>query len=386
MDHFRILTEITRISQNHEKFHRRSSSHFADDQESGEETPHYHSKLVQNRKLRIPLIRYRTMGEAKAKNGSKIAEIAGENSLSMGDFLKLEPWDLRHKMNRKIVTAFTFVPDKFKNGPWIPAATWSLFIAYCLVVYLTIDANIAYYASSDGNTGIMNEFIGDKTYPAFTVEWYYNVTLFFWMSYIMWLIYSTYRSIGPWVTFTVLSWTMMTTRHGLCALAPFVPSVRLLIGILRFSVLLTASVTFVVWNFALMPLLTFVLLKGEKRKGFLKFAFSWRLCQIHLFNIVYAYLNCVWAEPKSQGLHIGDINAAVVYLLTYILFYYCILDRMGVQLYPIFSPRTYMCLPSLVMAIGLCYYNYVFWDKILTGQDEINREDGISFYDMILLF
>jgi len=302
------------------------------------------------------------------KSNDKKAEIVPDNSLTLSDFFKPEPWDLRHKTDGKVIKAFRFVPDKFKEGPWIPAVTWSLVVTICLVLYFTIDANIKYYAS-DGSIGITNEFVGDKTYPAFTVEWYYNAALFFWMTYIMWTMYNDYKSFGVWVTFTVLSWTMMSIRHGLCALAPFLPSLRLWIGILRFPVLLTSTVTFTVWNFALMPVITFVLLKGEKRKGFLKFAFSWRLWQIHILNILYAYLNCVWAEPKTQGLHMGDVNVAVVYMVTYILFYYCILDRIGIQLYPIFSPRTYMCLPSLVMAVGICAGNYLFWDKILTGNE-----------------
>jgi hypothetical protein len=93
--------------------------------------------------------------------------------------------------------------------------------------------------------------------------------------------------------------------------------------------------------------------------------FGWTLCQIHIFNIVYAYLNCIWAEPIKQGLHLGDVNAGVVYIIAYILFYYFILDRIGVQLYAIFSPRTYIAIPALVMTIGICVGNYFLWDKIL---------------------
>lgn len=300
----------------------------------------------------------------KGKNSNEKKE--PDDSLTLGDFLRLKPWDLRNKTDGTVIKVFKFVPDRFKEGPWIPAVTWAIVCTVCLVVYFTIDANIKYYAS-DGNNEITNEFIGDKSYPAFNMAWYYNVAMFSWMNFVSWTMYSDHKSFGAWVTFTVCSWTIMTIRHGLCALAPFLPSLRLWIGILRFPVLLTSTVTFAVWNFALMPVLTFGLLKGERRSNFLKFAFSWRLWQIHIFNVLYAYLNCVWAEPKNQGLHIGDLNAAVVYMMTYMLFYYYILDRIGIQLYPIFSPRTYMCLPSLVMTVGICGGNYVLWDKILKG-------------------
>ena len=324
-----------------------------------------HHSLTYNRKRANQQFTYNIMCDGKDSNEKKAAKDP-ENRLSLSDFCKLKPWDLRHKTNGRVITAFTFVPDRFKEGPWIPAATWAIVFTLCLVFCFTIDANIKYY-NSNSNSGIMKEFVGDKSYPAFTVTWYYNVALFSWMSYVAWSMYNDYKSFGAWVTFTVLSWTMMCIRHGLCALAPFLPSLRLLIGVLRFPVLLTSSATFGVWNFVLMPVLSFGLLKGETRSRFLKWAFSWRLCQIHILNIFYAYLNCVWAEPKNQGLHMGDVNATVVYMVSYILFYYCILDRIGIQLYPIFSPRTYMCLPALAFAVGLCGGNYVFWDKILTG-------------------
>lgn len=286
--------------------------------------------------------------------------------LSLKDFADpRKPWDLRdYLQDDSIEKAFKFLPERFKEGPWKPLVTLTIVIIICLIAYLTIDANIKYYVS-DGNTALMKEFVGDKSYPAFTMEWFYNVSLFFWMSFVNWAIYSTYSSFGPWVSFTMCSWTIMCIRHGLCSLAPFLPSLRLLIGILRFPVLLSASVTFGVWNFVLMPVISLVFLKGERRTGFLKYMFGWTLCQIHIFNIVYAYLNCIWAEPIKQGLHLGDVNAGVVYIIAYILFYYFILDRIGVQLYAIFSPRTYIAIPALVMTIGICVGNYFLWDKIL---------------------
>lgn len=291
-----------------------------------------------------------------------------DKKLSLGDFFKLKPWDLRDKADPSIRFMFKFLPQSFTEGPWKASATWTMIFIACLVLYLTIDANIKFYSSNSENA-IMKEFVGDKSYPAFTSAWYYNATMFFWMMFVSWAIRSKYTSFGPWITFTLWSWTIMTLRHFLCALAPFLPSLRLFIGILRFPVLLSASVTFGVWNFVLMPVLTMGLLKGERRSKFLQFAFKWTMSQIHLLNILFAYLNCVWAEPSKQGLHLGDVNAAVVYIMTYILFYYFILDRIGVQLYPIFSPRTYLCIPSWIMTGGICIGNYVFWNKILSATE-----------------
>mmetsp|Transcript_860 Transcript_860/g.1988 ORF Transcript_860/g.1988 Transcript_860/m.1988 type:complete len:308 (+) Transcript_860:85-1008(+) len=307
------------------------------------------------------------MCDGKVSDSSK-TEKASDDTLSLGDFFKLTPWDLRHKTKLPVIKIFKYVPDKFKEGPWKPGVTVPMMLLAFLVLYLAIDANIKYYASNNSNDGIMKEFVGDKSYPAFTVEWCYNSGTFLWMFYVMRTMWRDYKSFGPWVTYTVWSWTMMCVRHGLCAMAPFLPSLRLWIGIMRFPVLLSSTITFGVWNAVLMPVMV-GMLKGERRKHFIKFAFGWRLLQIHIFNILYAYLNCVWAEPTNQGLHLGDVNAAVVYMITYASFYYLLLDRIGIQLYPIFSPRTYVCLPSLVMSVGLCVGNYYFWDKILTGNE-----------------
>ena len=303
------------------------------------------------------------MCRGKVSDTSK-TDKASEGTLCLADFFKLQPWDLRHKTSVPVVKIFKYVPDKFKEGPWKTGVALPIILMACLVVYLTIDANIKYYA--DGNTEIMKEFVGDKSYSAFTTEWYYNSGMFLWMSYVAWAMWNDYKSFGPWVTYTIWSWTIMSIRHALCALAPFIPSLRLWIGMLRFPVLLSSTITFGIWNFVLMPMLI-LLLKGERRKGFVKFCFGWRLCQIHVFNILYAYLNCVWAEPTKQGLHMGDVNASVVYMITYASFYYLMLDRIGIQLYPIFSPRTYMCLPAVFMSVGLCVGNYYFWDKVLTS-------------------
>mmetsp|Transcript_8354 Transcript_8354/g.20629 ORF Transcript_8354/g.20629 Transcript_8354/m.20629 type:complete len:313 (-) Transcript_8354:860-1798(-) len=291
-------------------------------------------------------------------------------SLSLSDFFDTtNPWDLRnlHPESAKIRKWFAFVPERFREGQWLPLATWTMFFMFAIAIYVTIDANIKYQASNTGGV-IMKNFVGDQAYKAFTIEWYYNISLFSWMTYISWSIHGQSSSFGPWVAFTLWSWTIITIRHGLCSIAPFLPSVQLFTGMMRFPVLLSASITFGIWNFILMPVITFGFLKGKRRMNFVRWAFTWRLCQIHVFNILFAYLNCIWTEPQLQPLHMGDVNAGVIYMLTYVFFYYFILDRIGIQLYPIFSPRTYICIPSWVLAIGVCIGNYKFWNYVLSAE------------------
>lgn len=299
--------------------------------------------------------------QKKKGKGKKVDE-----KLCIGDFFDpTKPWDLRYRLSDdSIEKALRYLPKHLIEGPWKPLVTSTMIFLVCLVFYLTIDANIKYASSSDKDITI--EFLGDKSYSAFNMAWCYNASIFCWMLYVCFAIYNKYSGFGPWIFFTLWSWTIMCIRHGLCALAPFLPSARILIGMLRFPVLLSSSITFGVWNFMLMPLIAIGFLEGKRRSNFLRFSFSWTMCQVHLLNIVFAYLNCVWAEPNAQGLHLGDVNAGVVYITTYMLFYYFILDRIGVQIYPIFSPRTYIAIPSFFTTAGICVGNYIYWNKMLS--------------------
>lgn len=293
------------------------------------------------------------------------------DALSLRDFFDpRNPWDLRDRVphSEAIQNWFKFVPLRFKEGPWLPLATWSIVSTVGYVIYATIDANIEYYNDgSIGTDGIMEEFVGHKSYTAFTTEWYYNVVLFLWTSYVAWTIYDFHKAFTAWISYTMCSWTLLCVRHGLCAVAPFVPSVRVLAGALRFPLLLSASLTFGMWNFALMPVIALGFLEGERRRKFVRWAFNWKMCQIHVFNILWAYLNCVWAEPTAQPLHLGDVNAGVVYSLGYMAFYYFVLDRIGIPLYPIVSPRSYICIPSMLLQAGISVGNYKLWNHVLSA-------------------
>jgi len=291
-----------------------------------------------------------------------------DKRISIGDFFRPIPWDLREKSPEAIQKAFHWLPSHFREGPWKPAVTIIILFVVFLTFYLTIDANIKYYASNDNNE-IMKQFTGDEPYHAFTAAWYYNTATFLWMVYVGWNIYKgSNSSWGAWVSFTMWSWTIMCIRHLFCSLAPAFPSLRLWIGILRFPVLLSSSVTFGIWNFVLMPVIAMGLLKDKHRAKFLQFAFKWTMCQIHIFNVLFACCNAYLAEPSVHGLHLGDVNAGMAYMMAYILFYYCILDRIGVQLYPIFSPRTYICIPSILVAAAICVGNYFFWNRVLSAR------------------
>ncbi|KAG7344273.1 hypothetical protein IV203_022281 [Nitzschia inconspicua] len=260
---------------------------------------------------------------------------------------------------------FDFVPQHLREGPWNATATMALFsLMYSLTIIL-LGANMLH---TPAKSSILDEFaLANDAYLPYTPSWYYHSVVFFWMVYVAYMVYTeSMLSSIAWVSFTLWSWSIITIRHGLCALAPFVPQVRVVAEILRLPVLLSASVTFGVWNFVLMPAICFVFIKDSKRRwNFIKFATGFRLTQLHVFNIFFAVMNGAWAQPR-RPLHLGDLDAVFVYMSIYMMWYYFVLDRLGIHLYPIFSPRVPWVIFSWLLVVGLCIYGYQWWGRILS--------------------
>jgi hypothetical protein len=270
---------------------------------------------------------------------------------------------------------FDFVPKHLRIGPWNVTASVALFVIMYTLAILIVGANTLLHGRQDEN--------GDRAYPTstgwdsvwddfrlpdeayrqdFTVGWWYNVAGFGWCTYVLYLVKSD-SFMGPvaFVSYTLWSWSIITLRHGLCALSPFVTTARVVAEMLRLPVLMSASITFGVWNFVLMPAICLVFIKeSDRRWKFLRFAFGFRLLNLHVFNIVLALLNASYAEPRRR-LHLGDLNTLAVYMISYLLFYYFVLDRFGMHLYPIFSPRVSWVVFPWLMVVGLCIGGYLFW-------------------------
>ncbi|KAL3942543.1 MAG: hypothetical protein SGBAC_003289 [Bacillariaceae sp.] len=202
-------------------------------------------------------------------------------------------------------------------------------------------------------------------YVAFTQDWFGALLCFGWTIFVCWQIL-TYSAVGKgaWVTFTVWSWTCIVLRSGLAVLAPFVPSARLPMDILRFPTLLSASLTFFLWNFVLFPIILVFIKDPEKRKKFIGYMTNFRLTNLHVCNIFIAAYVTVYVGPRRR-LHVGDVIAAATMVVAYVLFYYMILDRIGVHLYPIFSPRSPFVVFFFALFFAMCYAGFQGWQRLL---------------------
>lgn len=176
-------------------------------------------------------------------------------------------------------------------------------------------------------------------YPEmYSSYWWYNVTAFVVMTYmIVWVVIN--RTKGVVVTYTVISWMMNAIRHCLNALAPFLYDHHILLQInrmLRFPALVTASITFSVWNTILLPYIYILVLDTkEKRFNFTVWNLSFRLVQKHVCNVIYATLTCIVACRSEDMVKANtsllfsdeDFWYALTFGYAYGLFYNLVLDR-----------------------------------------------------------
>lgn len=220
------------------------------------------------------------------------------------------------------------VPERLRIGPWKPIAPVILVIISAFI----IQSRPKRFFYDSPATLISH-------YPELNSPyWWYNIAAFTFMTYmIVWVIRN--RTKGVVVTYTIISWNMNALRHGINAVAPFLYDHHLLLQInriLRFPALVSASITFVIWNTILLPYIYLLVLETkEKRFNFTQWNFSFRMVQKHVCNVIYATLNCIVAcrsedmvkSGIAQMFHDEDFWYALTNIYLYGLFYTLVLDR-----------------------------------------------------------
>ena len=289
-------------------------------------------------------------------------------------FDRNNPWIL--VQNGSLMGYFDWVPLSLRLGPWSPLAPIYLTLVCAAVVY-TVPGRL--FDASD-------EHEGQFTQAAFSCTWYYNTLACAWMSYILYRITRPAGKGGGGLfvlcTYTVQSWAVLVIRHALAVILPFLPptisshALMKLYNVLRFHALFTATVTFVMWNFLIAPFVyLFAMNTAAKRQQFIKWSFSFNLVQLHGFNIVFAVVNTVILAERStiQRFHFRDLWVALCFAFMYSLFYVLVLDRFGVHLYPIFSPRSHYVVITWSMVFGMLYATYAGWNYLMEHNPWVHR-------------
>ena len=306
-------------------------------------------------------------------NKTKVETTSDSNKPTVREFIQnfslyklidpSEPWVLVE--DGSFLGYFDWVPRELRVGPWSVAAI-------CYLFALPYAAALAFIHFGQNPWASIHHNKATLQYPVVgSPEWTYNLVIFLWIIYVNYLILVGPLTYRAWATYTVQSWTLLWIRHGLCVLAPWAPWAAHWAEYIRFPVICSATVTFVVWNLVLMPVIYQVGMKTpEKKQNFLKFCFSFRLLQLHGFNIVYCTMNVLWASPV-RPLESLDLMAAIASVLVYMLWYLCCMDRLGIHFYPIFSPRIgWLVITAWTAAFFIYLGTFFGWQRILQAAVE----------------
>jgi hypothetical protein len=294
-----------------------------------------------------------------------------------------QPWVL--VPDGSFLGVFDWVPRQLRVGPWSTCAicyvTAIWYISALTAVYFKSEISQPWWQSSSSLPSPMTDnSINDDwnshhhhssslEYPQVgSVKWYYHAITFVWMAYVNHLlIFGPGLSTRAWATYTVQSWTLLWIRHLLCACAPISHVALQWAEYIRFPVACSTTITFVLWNTILAPFIYCIGMKTpEKKRDFVKFMFSFRLTQIHVFNIVYGIMNLAWASPRRQ-LEPIDLYFAILSVVLYMAWYLLLLDRLGIHLYAIFSPRAPGWIVVLIWTTLFLVYFATFrlWQRIM---------------------
>ena len=251
------------------------------------------------------------------------------------------------------------VPVKLRVGPWSPLASAYLVVVTCTLAYGGIWWSGQQEQAHKNVAVIQSPMTPSNMHSSYW--WYYNVCGFVWMMYISYLVLVGPAGWNAWATYSMWSWSVVMIRHGLASLEPWMGDSLLLAKLLQYTLLPSlnmATITTCMWNFIVGPAVYFFFLKTrQQREKFLSYFTSFRLTQIHVFVLAYAVVNGM--STPSPEFTFGDLYMAVLVTFWYMLLYLLVLDRIGVHLYPIFSPRTHWC---VVIWSGMwCFHVLVYW-------------------------
>jgi hypothetical protein len=215
-------------------------------------------------------------------------------------------------------------------------------------------------------------------------SFYYNTAVAAYMTYICYsIIAHSPLSYGAWITYTVQSWTLLLIRHLLYTLSGLFDSSTtgnnnnfiVMAELIRFPCAVAHTMTFIVWNFVLVPYILFVALRNDKKKrhDFIRFCTNFRLFNLHGMNILFCVANVWYFNGNAIGtsairtFEMADLYFSGISAFMYFTFYLCILDRIGIHLYPIFSPRHSNAVVFIVWTSVILLYVATFqmWQYVI---------------------
>lgn len=238
---------------------------------------------------------------------------------------------------------FTNFPLWLREGPWKVGALLYIPLLIALVVALS---PVALRAAPSYLPSVAGEPAPRAWLTASAMAWTILV-----MAYM-------FATTGSWpmVTFTMLSWTMLTLRFACVLGAPWSRALWLLGEALRGPALLNSVFLAGVWWFALVPLIAYFSRTAHARRAFLKFNFSFFLVNVHAANVPLGVLS---HSVAPRTLTLFDLWTTLAFSAAYVLFYLGVMDPKGLHLYIILSPRSHFApvVYSALLGAQLCIFS-----------------------------
>uniref|UniRef100_A0A7S4JF40 Uncharacterized protein n=1 Tax=Odontella aurita TaxID=265563 RepID=A0A7S4JF40_9STRA len=251
---------------------------------------------------------------------------------------------------------FDWIPLWMRVGYWSPVAVLFLACFYggmCIRMPRPLNFPLATYDGKQDDDDGRNFW------------WKMDCFVFLWgMLVLIQAKYSLGRIAAFYISYTGWSWIILTARAFLEAgsifLSPSYPNAALRMATwgsaLRFPAAVAAFVTFTVWNFILLPIMYFKATPTpEKRRGFLKFNFSFFMTNVHILNLPLATINNLYGG-SARIFGQSDLWVAYLVVALYSLLYLFVMDRIGLHFYPIFCPRSATCALSFGLVLYLYHY------------------------------
>lgn len=246
------------------------------------------------------------------------------------------------------------VPAYLRKGPWTFEA------------YLTIALFGAYIVYSHANSD-QCVYKPDLITDSFSWLQTFRLIVGFYMLCFT-IIFIRATGYFPLISYTMLSWNILTMRllTAYLAASNHSPSLlslfRRVSAILKFPALVMNTVTVLVWWFILVPVISYFMSDTKAKNAFSKFNRSVPLLNIHALNLPIAAAEFLWTGIR---LEYPDMHSALVICFLYMMFYLLVLDTRGIQIYIIFTPRTRWCIVIFSLIPMLYLGTFASWNGLL---------------------
>lgn len=254
------------------------------------------------------------------------------------------------------------LPEHWRKGPWSPLSYPSYL---CYAAALLWQAKPAFRGSHilhQAAYATHNQLVKATDEGDAWGGWVPVVCRGLGVLYMLFILVKQLRGMGVWIfiTYTILSWSLLIARLLLACLARFSEAAALGAEILRFPALVQNSVVVLVWWGVMVPFIT-MLRPPSERWAFVKWNLNFDLVNVHMLNMPAAAADYL-ASPRPPTLIDGWIVALL--LFAYVVFYVLVLDRNQIHLYIPFTPRTHFCILAYSLMCALNYGFLVGWGAV----------------------